>query len=127
MNDTRLDARFDGEAESRFSLELYEKGKCYKCTAILSKKEPAGIISQVRFTMIPLLEPNAYSLGMTVKLASRHPGSQRVGNLVGMTAMNGMHIRTFNFTCQRSNTLILSTPTLLCCLHTCPMVVVRRS
>ena len=30
MNDTRLDARFDGEAESRFSLELYEKGKCYK-------------------------------------------------------------------------------------------------
>ena len=38
MNETRLDARFDGEAESRFSLELYEKGKCYKWTAVLSKK-----------------------------------------------------------------------------------------
>ena len=51
--------------------------------------------------MIPLLEPNAYSLSITVKLVSRHPGSQSVGNLVGMTAMNGyahkdimgMHIR----------------------------------
>ena len=39
--------------------------------------------------MIPLPEPNAYSLGMTVKLVSRHPGSQSVGILVGMTAMNG--------------------------------------
>ena len=39
MNETRLDARFDGEAESRFSLELYEKGKCYKWTAVLSKKD----------------------------------------------------------------------------------------
>ena len=26
---------------------------------------------------------------MTVKLVSRHPGSQSVGNLVGMTAMTG--------------------------------------
>ena len=39
--------------------------------------------------MIPLPEPKAYSLGMTVKLVSRHPGSQSVGILVGMTAMNG--------------------------------------
>ena len=39
--------------------------------------------------MIPLPEPNAYSLGITVKLVSRHPESQSVGNLVGMTAMNG--------------------------------------
>ena len=39
--------------------------------------------------MIPLPEPKAYSLGMTVKLVSRHPGSQSVGNLVGMTAMTG--------------------------------------
>ena len=37
--------------------------------------------------MIPLPEPNAYSLGMTVKLVSRHPGSQSVRNLVGMTTM----------------------------------------
>ena len=39
--------------------------------------------------MIPLPEPKAYSLGMTFKLVSRHPGSQSVGILVGMTAMNG--------------------------------------
>ena len=39
--------------------------------------------------MIPLPEPNAYSLGMTVKLVSRHPESQSVGILVGLTAMNG--------------------------------------
>ena len=45
--------------------------------------------------MIPLPEPNAYSLGMTVKLVSRHPGSQSVGNLVGMTAMNGYAHKDF--------------------------------
>ena len=45
--------------------------------------------------MIPLLEPNAYSLSMTVKLVSRHPGSQSVGNLVGMTAMNGYAHKDF--------------------------------
>ena len=39
--------------------------------------------------MIPLPEPNAYSLGMTFQLVSRHPGSQSVGILVGMTAMTG--------------------------------------
>ena len=39
--------------------------------------------------MIPLPEPNAYSLGMIVKLVSRRLESQGVRKLEEMTAMNG--------------------------------------
>ena len=39
--------------------------------------------------MIPLLEPKAYSLGMTVKLVSHRLESQGVRKLEEMTAMNG--------------------------------------
>ena len=38
--------------------------------------------------MIPLPEPNAYSLGMTVKLVSRRLESEGVRKLEEMTAMN---------------------------------------
>ena len=65
--------------------------------------------------MIPLPEPNAYSLGMTFKLVSRHPGSQSVGNLVGMTSMNGHAHKDFQLRMPKVkyvNPLNLNTPLL---------------